>query len=326
MIEVIAGARIHISLADMGFASARAFGGVGFMIDRPKIRIHLQFSRSLEWHGFEALDETAQQECRSLGQGIVAKAETGAIIRLHEHTPQHVGLGSKTALRLSLIAGLHALLGIEADRALQQQLSGRGGGSGIGIHGFFEGGVLWDVGHPSGNVETLLPSNASSPHGIPPLMLRCPFQDCWRIGLCLSEGTPICGMEERAFFERETPVDASDALRAMAALYHGVLPAFRLADLNALRSALAALNAVGFKAREIAFRGEPVKSLVGALLDRGYAASMSSMGPLVYAIFEADAAEREEELRSICAHSGAKWLGVARGLNKSARLIRNTDR
>jgi beta-ribofuranosylaminobenzene 5'-phosphate synthase len=105
----------------------------------------------------------------------------------------------------------------------------------------------------------------------------------------------------------------------------GALP-WCAADLDALRSALATLNAVGFKAREIAFRGEPVKSLLGALLDRGYAASMSSMGPLVFAIFEADAAEREEELRSLCAHSGAKWLGVARGLNKSACLIRNTDR
>ena len=326
MIEVIAGSRIHISLADMGFASARAFGGVGFMIDWPAIRIHVGPGHLLEWWGFETLDQTTQQECRSLCEKLTVAAKTGTIVRLLEHIPQHVGFGSKTALRLSLIAAIHTHLGIKTDRISQQEISGRGGGSGIGLHGFFEGGVIWDAGHPRENVGTLLPSSASPPLDIPPLMLRYRFPDRWRIGLCLPNGPPIYGMQERCFFEREAPVDPVNALRAMAALYHGVLPALRLTDLRAFGSSLAELNALGFKAKEIEFRGAPVKSLLGALYDRGYAAGMSSVGPLVFAVYDAGAAGCEEELSLLCARTGAKWLGVARGLNEGARLIRSTDR
>jgi beta-ribofuranosylaminobenzene 5'-phosphate synthase len=235
MIEVAAGARIHISLADMALASARAFAGVGFMIDGPKTRIQLYASHQVEWVGLETLDQLAQQEVRSLVDRILYDIDKFAGIKIVEHAPQHLGFGSKTTLRLCLVSGLHALFGVNSSRERQQLLSGRGGGSGIGVHGFFEGGVIWDAGHAREAVDALLPSGISLMKCVPPLMLRLRFPDHWRVGLCLPEGPPISGLDERAFFESVAPIATDDTLRAMAALYHGVLPSFRLADLDGLR-------------------------------------------------------------------------------------------
>ena len=218
------------------------------------------------------------------------------------------------------------LIGIKRNHIHEQHISGRGGASGIGLHGFYGGGVIWDAGHPRENVHVLLPSSASAPKSVPPLMLRIPFPTQWRVGLCLPEGGPISGPIERAFFQAASPVGTNEAMRAMAALYHGVLPAFRLRDLKALRAALSSVSATGFKALEIELRGAQVKNLLSALFDGGYTAGMSSLGPLVYVVFDENVEGQVEHLRLLCERNDARWLGVARGLNKGARMIHRADK
>jgi beta-ribofuranosylaminobenzene 5'-phosphate synthase len=326
MIEVNAGARIHIALADMALVSPRTFGGVGFMIDFPAVRLQLQTSQFLEWRGIETLDDLAQTECCRLAESIIKTRDVGANITIATHPPQHVGFGTKTALMLSLIAGLHTLIGVKRNHIHEQRISRRGGASGIGVHGFYRGGVIWDAGHPRENVHDLLPSGASAPKNVPPLMLRIPFPTQWRVGLCLPEGGPIAGPIERAFFKAASPVDVNEVMRAMAALYHGVLPAFRLRDLKALRVALSSVSATGFKALEIDLRGVQVTNLLSVLFDGGYAAGMSSLGPLVYVVFDENADGQVEHLRLLCERNDARWLGVARGLNQGARVIHRADK
>src|SRR5690606_33958207 len=153
---------------------------------------------------------------------------------VHGHAMQHVGLGTKTALKLAVVSAYHRLLEMCVDRAVQQRLSGRGGASGIGIHGFFEGGVLWDAGKPAQAVEALLPSGAALAKSTPTLMMRQPFPSPWRVGLCLPRAERSHGMDERRFFEAHTPIPRNEALETMALLYHGVLPAFRQVDLALL--------------------------------------------------------------------------------------------
>ena len=326
MIEVEAGARIHIALADMALVTPRAFGGVGFMIDFPAVRLQLKASRFLEWRGIETLDDLAQTECCRVAESIIKTRDVGANITIATYPPQHIGFGTKTALTLSLIVGLHKLMGIKRSHTREQRISCRGGASGIGVHGFYRGGVIWDAGHPRENVHDLLPSGASAPENVPPLMLRIPFPTQWRVGLCLPEGAPISGPLERAFFQASSPVEVNEVMRAMAALYHGVLPAFRLRDLKALRAALLSVSATGFKALEIDLRGVRVKNLLSALFDGGYAAGMSSLGPLVYVVFDENAEGQVEHLRLLCKRNDARWLGVARGLNKGARVIHRADK
>jgi len=132
--------------------------------------------------------------------------------------------------------------------------------------------------------------------------------------------TSIHGIDERRFFEQNAPIETESSLRAMAFLYHGVLPAFRAIDLPRLASALADLAAEGFKRLEIERYGKVVARLLSYLHRKGFAAGMSSMGPLVYVIFDVENNVAETEIRSICSVSDTEWLGSYTGLNRSATL------
>lgn len=306
----------------MGFASPRSYGGVGFMIDRVAARVSVRRTDLAAIDGTESLDVDAQRELSDLLLSLVEKSGKGAGLTVRDHGPQHLGLGTKTALKLSIIAGFDDLTGSERDPEKQQVVSGRGGASGIGVHGFYEGGVLWDAGRPRLIEHSLLPSSAFRATSLPLLMLRLPFPDRWRVGLCLPAAAPIHGIDERRFFEQKTPIGAESSLRAMASLYHGVLPAFRSVDLSGLASSLTELAAQGFKRLEIERYDKAVTSLLGHLHRKGFAAGMSSMGPLVYVIFDAEDDVAEVELRAICAAFDTEWLGSYVGLNRGATITR----
>lgn len=321
-IKVSAGSRIHIALSDMGFASPRAFGGVGFMLDKIAADVELRFAPANSLEGASDLDQACQVELATLLATVAKAGEKPVRAIVHSHAPQHIGLGTKTALKLAIISAYYHLNGLSGGRAEQQSLSGRGGASGIGTHGFFEGGVLWDAGNPSVEIDQLLPSGARPATSLPVLMLRLPFPTSWRVGLCLPSARLSHGSDERHFFEQNAPIARSDALETMALLYHGVLPAFRLECLELLASSLASISRTGFKRLEIERCGKNLIDLLESLRAKGYAAGMSSMGPLVYVIFAADDTDAPAELRALCATHNARWLGCHSGLNRGAKVCR----
>ncbi|MDZ5698697.1 beta-ribofuranosylaminobenzene 5'-phosphate synthase family protein [Chelativorans sp. M5D2P16] len=322
-VRVSAGSRIHIALADMGFASPRAFGGVGFMLDKIAADVELRCAPVVSLEGATDLDKPCQFELTALLETLAEAGKRPVRAIIHSHAIQHIGLGTKTALKLAVISAYHHLVELPGGRAEQQSLSGRGGASGIGIHGFFEGGVLWDAGRPAEEIDHLLPSGARPATSTPVLMLRLTFPTSWRVGLCLPKAELSHGLEEQRFFEENAPIAPGDALETMALLYHGILPAFRLENLKLLASSLASISCKGFKRLEIERCGENVVELLGDLRAKGYAASMSSMGPLVYVIFAASDTRAAAELRALCVAHNAHWLGCHSGLNCGARASRD---
>lgn len=321
-IRVSAGSRIHIALADMGFASPRAFGGVGFMLDKIAADVELRRAPVTSLEGVSDLDQACQMELATLIETVSEAMGVPVEVVVHDHALQHVGLGTKTALKLAIISGYHRLIGLPSDQAEQQRLSGRGGASGIGIHGFFEGGVLWDAGKSAEETDHLLPSGARQGASAPVLMLRLPFPTSWRVGLCLPSAELSYGLNELRFFEENAPIARAEALETMALLYHGVLPAFRLESLGMLASSLASVSRTGFKRLEIERCGKNVIDLLGALRAKGYPAGMSSMGPLVYVIFAAGDARAGAELQELCSAHDSRWLGCHSGLNHGAMVCR----
>jgi beta-ribofuranosylaminobenzene 5'-phosphate synthase len=306
----------------MGFASPRAFGGVGFMVDRTAADVELRRASTTAFVGIDALDEACTSELAALVASLTEANGEDVETIVHCHTLQHVGLGTKTALKLAVVAAYHRLFEMPADREAQQRLTGRGGASGIGIHGFFEGGVLWDAGRPSDEVEVLRPSGAGFAKSTSPLMMRQSFPSSWRIGLCLPSAARSHGEDERRFFEAHTPIPRNQALETMALLYHGVLPAFRQEDLALLASSLAAVSQIGFKRIEIERCGAAAMNLLGDLGAKGYAAGMSSMGPLVYVIIAAGNERAADEIAKICAVHDVEWLGTFNGLNRGATICK----
>ncbi len=95
-IRVSAGSRIHIALADMGFASPRAFGGVGFMVDKIAADVELRRAPATSLEGVSDLDQKCQVELATL-LATVAKAGGKPVQAVvHGHALQHIGLGTKT--------------------------------------------------------------------------------------------------------------------------------------------------------------------------------------------------------------------------------------
>jgi beta-ribofuranosylaminobenzene 5'-phosphate synthase len=249
LMHIIARPRIHVSLADMGFASLRAFGGVGFAIERPLTVFQFERCDGIQIRGLEVLDEEGRADLTQVIERIRCdRRDLGFRAVLREAPPQHVGFGSKTALALALIAGVNAFRSIGWSVEQMQRLSARGAASGIGIHSFFTGGVIWDAGHRGDAATRLLPSGSTIATGIPPLMTRIPFPDAWGVMVVLPVEGPMTRQEEMKFFVENAPVPTSEALSTMAALYHGVLPAFLLEDYSALAAALAEVHRLGFKA------------------------------------------------------------------------------
>ena len=100
----------------------------------------------------------------------------------------------------------------------------------------------------------------------------------------------------------------------MAALYHGVIPALRLANLSALAAALREIHEVGFKARELRARPAQVSSMLLELQALGLAAGMSSIGPLVYVIIGTDDGALTR-IKAVSEHYSARMLTLTCGRN-----------
>src|SRR5206468_1073340 len=105
----------------------------------------------------------------------------------------------KTSLILSVLTGLNALMRLGLSQKRLQTLSGRGGASGVGVHAFFEGGIIWDAGHPAEPRSKYVPSSVPGTRAIPPLLARLRFPERWRVALMLPAGSGVAGKEERAF-------------------------------------------------------------------------------------------------------------------------------
>jgi beta-ribofuranosylaminobenzene 5'-phosphate synthase len=280
--RVIAPARLHWGLYDLGRATSRTFGGLGVMIRGPATIVEAQVAEDV------AVESDSPTLAVPQLQEVIWEARdrlrirSGVYIRVRQGPPEHIGLGSKTSLVLASLAAATECWQVDPDREWLAAISRRGGTSGIGINGFFDGGLISDAGH-SGHLP-LMPSSRQSPSGPPPVVVRQVVPADWIFTLFLPPGKRIAGDAEANFFRRETPIDESDVHRAIAIAYQEVVPAVIEKDLNQLGQALERFQSIGFKAREIDAQSPETRACISALKDRAPCVGLSSMGPLVFTI------------------------------------------
>lgn len=255
---------------------------------------------------------------RSLGESIDRCLTTlrgrvevpPARLTVVEHPPQHRGFGVTTSVLLSALAALRGSFDLDVSDDELVAASGRGGASGVGVHGFFSGGFIVDAGHPRsgdpryGEGASYLPSGSQIPVVAPTLSIAAGIPESWRFHLFLLSGPSFSGSSERRFFEENTPLDTNEVLMTLAAIYHGLVPAIRESNLDAVASALATIHSVGFKHRELVSQPASVREAYARLLKLGFATGLSSMGPLLYVI--TDENTRGEEV----AMSGFPATGI----------------
>src|ERR1051325_320055 len=319
--RLIGYSRIHVGLADMGFASLRSFGGIGFAIDNSPSVIDFNFSNDFAIEGAESLDQPGQRDLRDILdrlRGIRGARPFRASIL--SHALQHHGFGSKTSLALSLIAGANELCRLGLPRDQMQTLSGRGGASGVGIHSFFEGGVICDGGHRMPLDRELSPSSARAAGEVPPKLARLEFPSEWHVMLLLGTAPVLSGEDELNFFRKNAPVERQEAFETIACLYHGVLSAFALKDDRSLATSLAYLHATGFKRRELERCDEPTRRCFRVLCEQQFAVGLSSVGPLLYVIIPKGDENAASRVRSEASAARVALLGTAAGWNSGYRI------
>src|SRR5262249_48602944 len=147
-----------------------------------------------------------------------------------------------------------------------QSLSRRGGTSGGGIHTYFVGGLVCDAGHRrTQKVVDFSPSSSRAPASTPPIVARVAPPRHWRVYTLTPGGQGSSGRSEENFFTANAPIPPDEILKTMSLVYHGIVPAFAMADYALLTESLHGLARIGFKEREVANYGNTVSTLVDSL-------------------------------------------------------------
>ncbi len=234
-----------------------------------------------------------QRSQRPVDQPEIAPA------RIHVVTTpaDHVGLGVGTQLSLAVVRIVLKLAG-DADPTVESlaALSARGRRSGIGLHGFFRGGLIVDGGR----------RNEVHP---PPLVAWLPFPEDWSILIIQPPGPRgRHGPDELQAFNDLPPPPDRVTERLCRLVLLGILPAVAERDLSSFGQAVIELqHHVGsaFAPLQGGLYASPdSESLIAELAGLGLmGAGQSSWGPTIYAF----GALSEPERRSVASRMLDRW-------------------
>jgi beta-ribofuranosylaminobenzene 5'-phosphate synthase len=296
MIRVCTGSRLHFGLFSLPllelsgwktheaaeWLSRRQFGGIGMMIEEPRIDLTVESSKSWSSKGRhpERAIQFAQAYCKHAG--------VKAAFRLHIESaaPEHMGLGTGTQVGLAIARAIAELTDQpNRDAVALAHCVKRGLRSAIGVHGFEQGGLIVEGGKETGNL-------------ISPLVVRHAVPDEWRIVLI----TPcdligIHGAFEIKAFARmeheQRDQRATETLCRIVLL--NLLPALIERDLEAFGDAVYDFNRRVGEMFQAAQGGIYANARIGEIIkiirELGvWGVGQSSWGPTIFAFVEADQA------------------------------------
>jgi beta-RFAP synthase len=289
-VTVTAPSRLHFGLfavpgndaatAEGTSPSQRQFGGVGMMIDRPGVRLHVEQAPAWSARGPGA--DRALEFARRFTATLPEAERRQFAIDVEQAAPQHAGLGTGTQLGLAVARALALLTGLDHEDAVAlARRVGRGSRSSLGIHGFQHGGFLVEAGKAARETAA-------------PLVVRHAFPEDWRVLVVIPRG--LRGEHGAREVEAFANITASagdrprtEALCRLALL--GVLPALVERDLPAFGEALHEFNRKAgewFAAWQGGVYSHPrVAELIALLRREGIrGVGQTSWGPAIFAIAE----------------------------------------
>lgn len=281
-LEITTGGRLHFGLVDLTGATPRRFGGIGAILEGPRMRVRANCAPRTEVMGLEH-DSTLRDRVLSRLQAFEDLTGSSPMsITLDSVLPRHHGLGSGTAVVLSCLAAANALNGDPLSKQDLIHLSGRGGASGTGVNGYWQGGWIIDAGQRAAEA---LPSGSQSPEA-PSLLISRIAPPPWVLDVFLPPGSTFSGAEEVAIFRLAAKGARSETLEALAELHHGLVPALVQQDLDAFGAHMREFQSKSLKKFEIAAQASAVRNLMEELSLEYPCVAMSSMGPAVVGIRE----------------------------------------
>lgn len=279
-------ARIHMSLLDMSDSGYRVNGGIGFFISGLSLSTEIKFSNRIRFIdnreskvplNFPQKTFLSWLENYLINNNILQKFS----VTLFGNTPSHYGFGVSTSVRMACIEGISKLLEKKLSHNTIIKQSHRGGTSGIGVHGYFTGGCIFDLGRES--TKNYTPSRCSeSTQHLPLLLQQLPMPD-WQIGILIPNNIkPITHQKEVDFFNQTCPIDQQSVYEASYHALFGVLTSVKTKNFSSFCRAINALQTQTWKQAERSLYPE-ASVFEKMLLDAGAKAiGMSSLGPSLY--------------------------------------------
>lgn len=294
MLTVRTGSRLHFGLTAFGESSSlperRLYGGVGVMIDDPKLEVQLEPSDNFRVDKQNRADiaprirQVTENWLRYHAERSSSIVRTEFVddlpvrIRCTSMPPAHSGFGSGTQLALAVVAGLqHRFQAEPISFADTIHVSSRGRRSTVGSYGFFHGGLIVDRGKFSDEPVSALECHERTP-------------DAWRfVVLCPRETAGLHGEREIKAFRDIAPVPPSITSTLVDELHQQMLPAIRTADFERFAQSVWRYGSTAgscFQAVQGGcFNGPIVTRLVEAIRSLGFeGVGQSSWGPGVFTV------------------------------------------
>jgi len=275
--------RAHLSLIGFNNSGYRKYGGIGFCFNSPFIEFHVEESKKMEINLYflsqkifylnEALIDTLSRICENKG------LDTKYCFSFFLDCPLHSGFGTGTNISLACIESVYKINRFEYLPEDLIILSNRGRTSGIGIHTYFKGGFIMDIGVK--NLDSVfLPSNTNNSSLVSKQMLSISFPE-WEFVVCIPRNIiPLSKQEEISFFRNNTPLLNEDVFRILYVSVFGVVSSVIESDFPAFCQSINDLQKTKWKYLEKLNYGKQMDAVEKTLIKAGASAiAMSSLGP-----------------------------------------------
>lgn len=225
-------AHLHAGNMDITGDLGRLYGTVGFTIDYPRTVIEASKSEKNRVMGEDQVN--AEKYVQAFTEKF--RVEGGVKINVKETIPKHLGMGSQTALALSIAQATSKLYGMNVNLKEMALSTGRGDVTALGVNSFKGGGFIVDGGYRIKDKGEM----------IPPLIFRHPIPEDWLFIICIpNKPIPdilkIKAREEEVLGQlKPMPEHLSDRLSRIVLMQ--IMPSIMEHDIEAFGKYLTAFN------------------------------------------------------------------------------------
>ena len=286
---VVVPAHLHLGNMDLTGDLGRLYGTAGFTIDYPRTIIEAVKSEKITTAGEDA--KNAEKYARACIErfGI----DGGIAVNVRETIPKHLGMGSQTALALSIGRALSELYNRPIDMEEMAIALGRSDIVALGFNSFQTGGFIVDGGY---KLE-------EKGRRVPPCIFRYPIPEDWLFVVCIPHKPIPVILELKANEEeilrnlKSMPEQMSDRLSRI--LLMQVMPSIMEHDIETFGKYITAYNSrLGSFWEEFqegnTYCDPIVESGIHLLLENGaYGACQTCWGPTFYGLVDNEATARE---------------------------------
>ena len=318
-VTVIAPGHLHVGNIDLTGDLGRLYGTLGFTLEYPKTKVVLEFSDKVEIIGQDRGNAEKYFEKASKFLGL---DNVGVKVIVEETIPKHIGMGSQTALALSIGLGLAKLYKVNVDLKELALALGRSSISALGFYSFTKGGFIID-----GGFKKKLKGKM-----VPPLIFRKEIPENWFLVVAVPQKPlpkilAIKSMED-AILESMEPMPPEFSDKVARIVLMQIMPSAVEEDIEVFGKGITAFNrALGefWKEKQGGIYCDPIveEGIEFMLKNGAYGACQTSWGPTFYGLVEGEnnAKTLLDKIKKFLYSKGGGFAFYTRVRNRGAEVV-----